>query len=87
MCISYLDNVAIGGSCTDILQDLVVMKEVENIDLKLNLSKLEIIIQDHAIPGTLLKLASLPGVQVVDSMQATFLDSLFSDGRCGLVNS
>ena len=34
--ISYLDDVAIRGSGTDILQDLVVVKEVEDIGFRLN---------------------------------------------------
>ena len=56
------------------------MKEAEDIGLKLNLSKSEIITQDHATLGTLL--TSLPGAQVVDPAQATLLGSPLGDDRC-----
>ena len=39
----YLDDVTLGGSCSDILHDPRVIKEVDKIGLTLNNSKSEII--------------------------------------------
>ena len=80
LCISYLDDISIGGSCKSILQDLAVVREAEDIGLRLNLSKSEIITRDHTTLGTLL--TSLPGAQVMDSVNATFLGSPLGDDRC-----
>ena len=71
LCISYLDDVTIGGSCADILRDLMVVREAESIGLNLNLSKCEIITRDNTTLGTIL--TSLPGAQVVDPAHATLL--------------
>ena len=70
----------LGGSCTDILQDLEVMKSVEDIGLTLNLSKCEIITQDHTTFETIL--SSIPGAQLVDPAYATLLGSPLGDGSC-----
>ena len=80
LCVSYLDDVTIGGSCTDILQDLEVVKLAEDIGLTLNLSKCEIITQDHTTFETIL--TSIPGDQLVDPANATLLGSPLGDGSC-----
>ena len=80
LCISYLDYVTIGGSCADILQDLIVVREAESIGLNLNLSNFEIITADNATLGTIL--TSTPGALVVDSAYATLLGSRLGGGKC-----
>ena len=62
------------------MQDLAVVREAEDIGLRLNLSKSEIITWDLTTLGTLL--TSLPDAQVVDSVNATFLGSLLGDDKC-----
>ena len=62
--ISYLEDVTVGGSCADILQNLLVVRKAESIGLHLNSCKCEIITQDNTTLGTILK--SLPGALVVD---------------------
>ena len=59
--VSYLDDVTMGGSCADVLQDLAVVKEAEGIGLILNSSKCEVITWDHTTFGTIL--TSIPGVR------------------------
>ena len=80
LCVSYLDDVIIGGSCTDILQDLEVVKSAEDIGLTLNLSKCEIITQDHTTFETIL--SSILGATLVDPAYATLLGSPLGDGSC-----
>ena len=80
ICVSYLDNITIGSPCADVLQDLAVVKKVEDIGLTLNSSKCEIITWDHTIFGTIL--TSLPGAHKMDPAYATLLGSPLSDGRC-----
>ena len=80
LCVSYLDDVMIGGSCTDILQDLEVVKSAEDIGLTLNLLKCEIITQDHTTFETIL--TSIPGAQRVEPAYATLLGSPLGDGSC-----
>ena len=52
----------------------------KDINLRLNLSKSEIITQDHLTPGTLS--ASFLDIWEVDSTQSTFLAFPLGDGRC-----
>ena len=80
LCVSYLDDVAIEGPCADGLQDLSVVKEVEDIGLNLDVSKCEIITQDHTTFDTIL--TSLPDAHNVDPTYATFLGCPLGDGRC-----
>ena len=81
LCISYWDDFTIGGSCADILWDLMVVREAESFGLNLNLSKCEIITEDNTILGTIL--TSLFGVlQVVDPAHATLPGSPLGDGKC-----
>ena len=63
-----------------VLQDLEVVREAEQIGLKLNLSKCEIITQDHTTLGTIL--SSIPGAQVVDPANATLLGSPLGNDKC-----
>ena len=78
LCISYLDDVTIGGSCTNILQDIAVMSEAEYVGLTLNVPKSDISMQDQTTLGTLL--SSLPHARLVDPADATPLSSPLDDG-------
>ena len=78
--VSYLDDVTIGGSCADILQDLAVVQELEDIGLTLNSSKCEIITQDYTTFDTIL--TSLSEAHTVDHAHASLLDSPLGNGRC-----
>ena len=64
LCIMYLDDVTLGGSCSDILCDLEAIMEAENLGLTVNNSKSEIICHDHTTRGSII--THLPGAQVVD---------------------
>ena len=77
---SYLDEVTIGGHCADVLQDLVVIKEAEDIGLTHNASKCEIITRAHTTFDTIL--TSLPGAHKVNPAYATLWGSPLGDGRC-----
>ena len=83
LCILYLDDVTIGGSCQEILQDLAVVREAADLGLTLNNAKSEIITCDNTSRSTIL--TSLPGAQVVDPACATLLGSPI--GGAGSVSS
>ena len=68
----FLDDVSLGGTTEDILQDLEVIESAEEIGLHLNNGKSEIICHDP-VRGTIL--FSLPGAHVVDSSDACLLGS------------
>ena len=71
------DDVAIGGSCEDILHDIEVMEDAKVLGLVLNASKSEIISRNMSSCGTLL--CALPGAQLVDPSRATLLGSHLGD--------
>ena len=77
LCIMYLDDISLGGSCEDILHDLEVIREAEEIGLMLNIGKSEIICHDHSTRGTII--TKMPGAQVVDPANATLLGSPLGD--------
>ena len=79
LCIMYLDDVTLGGSCSDILHDLEVIMEAENLGLTLNNSKSKIICLDNTTHGSII--THLPGAQVVDLSNASLLGSPLGDDR------
>ena len=79
LCIMYLDDVTLGGSCSDILHDLEVIMEAENLGLTFNNSKSEIICNDNTTRGSII--AHLPGAQVVEPSHASLLGSPLGDDR------
>ena len=79
LCIMYLDDVTLGGSCSDILHDLEAIMEAENLGLTLNNSKSEIICHDHTTRGSII--THLPGAQVVDPSHASLLGSPLDDDK------
>ena len=69
----FLDDVCLGSTTEDILQDLEVIESAEEIGLHLNNEKSEIICHDPVVRGTIL--FSLPGARVVDPSDACLLGS------------
>ena len=49
----FLDDVSLGGTTEDILQDLVVIESAKEIGLQLNNGKSEIIIRLQGVPSCL----------------------------------
>lgn len=77
LCIMYLDDVTLGGSCFDLLHHLGVIKEAEKLGLTLNNSKSEMICHDHTTGGSII--TCLPGAQVVDPLHVSLLGSPLGD--------
>ena len=80
LCISCLDDITIGGPCTNILHVFPDVKEVEDTGFTLNVSRWEIITQDHTTLDTLL--TSLPGAWTVKLAKTTLLGSPHDYYRC-----
>ena len=77
----YLDDVTLGGSHTEICQDLKIVRELEEeLGLVLNCSKSEIITSDPIVSNTLL--THLPQAQVVDPAYSTILGSPLGNLSC-----
>ena len=74
----YLDNGTLGGQLNDVLSDLeVVVRQAEELGLRLNREKCELIGVDD---DTLKKSLSMaPGLRIVDPEFATLLDSPIGD--------
>ena len=73
LCVLYLDDISLGGSTEEIVQDLKRIESAAEIGLELNNEKSEIITNDPVSRGTVL--CSLPGAKVVDPSDACLLGS------------
>ena len=77
LCISYLDDVVIGGFWVDILHEHEfqrVMLLAQDIGLSLNLNKCKLMCRDHTTPGSLQ--VNIPGLMVMNPESSTHLCSL-----------
>ena len=77
LCVLYLDDISLGGTTEEIVQDLQLIETVAEIGLELNNEKSEIITNDPVSRGTVL--CSLPGARVVDPSEACLLGSPLGD--------
>ena len=73
LCVLYLDDISLGGSTEEIVQDLKRIESAAEIGLELNNEKSEIITNDPVSRGTVL--CSLPGARVVNPSDACLLGS------------
>ena len=70
LCISYLDDITIGGYWEDIVHDFQRMELLaQDVSLSLNLNKCEVICRDHTTLGSLL--LNIPGLMVVNPQSHT----------------
>lgn len=72
-CVSYLDDITIGGTPEAIMHDLEIIRSASEIGLCLNQQKSEIICEDPVTRGTIL--VAFPGAKVVDPLVACLLGS------------
>ena len=72
--IAYLDDITLGGTVEDIVQDFQeISAAASDFGLALSRNKSEVICKDHATLGLLL--TEIPGLSVTDPNHATLLGS------------
>ena len=76
-CVTYVDDMSVGGDVENILHDVDIIGEAEVLGLPLNNHKSEIICFHPTVRGTIL--CSLPGAQVIAPDKATLLRSPIGD--------
>ena len=77
----YLHSDKVGGSCEDVVKDLLMIEEEAGyLGLKLNQNKSELICPDPTTRRTVL--SAFPGLQVVDTDDATLLESPLGGHKC-----
>ena len=75
--VMYLDDVSLGGSVDEVLQDLEVISNLKDLGLSLNNQKSEIICEDAFVRSAVL--SKLPGARLVSPESACLLGSPIGD--------